>query len=130
MKTIKYVFLTAIVLLTASCTLRYTPNIYNVNNATVVTKSKQPTLTQVGNAISVAGAGLGWAMKPVRSGYTIGILELRNHQAKVGITYTTKVYSINYISSVNLTRNGQIHQNYNSWVQNLNNAIKRQLAIV
>ncbi|OGT30361.1 MAG: hypothetical protein A3E87_01345 [Gammaproteobacteria bacterium RIFCSPHIGHO2_12_FULL_35_23] len=131
MKKINYALIISTVLLLASgCTLRYTPDIYNVNKAPVVTKTHQATLTQVGKAITSAGVGLGWSMQEVRPGYIVATLNLRAHQAKVGITYTTQTYNINYISSNNLMRNGEIHQNYNSWVQNLNTAIKHQLEII
>lgn len=125
---LKYLLVFCPLVLLMACTMRYTPNVYNVKNAPIVTHShRQPSLAQVGHAIQMAGSGLGWEMHQVRPGYTIGSLNLRGHMAKVGISYNTKAYSITYITSENLMRNGQIHKNYNGWVQNLNKHIQLQL---
>jgi hypothetical protein len=57
-------------------------------------------------------------------------LNLRTHTAMVDIPFTASTYSIVYKSSVNLDQQGAtIHQNYNGWVQNLDQAIRRQLSI-
>lgn len=108
---------------------RSTP-IYNVTDAPVTVNTKNYTLTDVRNAIVRAGTGLGWQMKDVSPGYMIGTLNLRSHMAQVDIRYNTKTYSITYRDSNNLnyTPEGNIHKNYNSWVQNLDNAIKVQLS--
>ena len=67
-------------------------------------------------------------MKPEKPGLIVGTLNLRTHTAVVDIPYTTTSYSILYKSSVNLKQEGNtIHSNYNGWVQNLDQAIKRQL---
>lgn len=89
------------------------------------------TQEQVEKAIISAGAGLGWAMKIERPGLIMGSLSLRTHLAQVDIPYTTKTYSINYRSSSNLKYDATartIHSNYNSWVDNLNQAILANLA--
>ncbi|EGV33478.1 putative lipoprotein [Thiorhodococcus drewsii AZ1] len=62
----------------------------------------------------------------------IGTLYLRDHMAKVRILYDARRYSIRYQDSSNLKYNPDtktIHSNYNSWVQNLDNAIRSQLSI-
>jgi len=59
----------------------------------------------------------------------LGTLHLREHTAIVDIPYSAKSYSILYKSSVNLTeKSGQIHKNYNGWVQNLDQRIRVYLA--
>lgn len=130
MKTSKYALLLLPVLLVASCTARYAPDMYSVKQAPVVTKNAHPSLTQVGQAIDVAGRSLGWKMQDVRPGYTIATLDVRDHEAKVGITYSVQNYSIAYISSKNLMRDGYMHKNYNGWVKNLNTAIANELLAV
>ena len=85
------------------------------------------TLPQRADQIRRAGAGLGWRMEPLGPGLMRGTLNLRAHQAVVDIPYDTQRFSIRYAASSNLDYNGNaIHRNYNSWVQNLQNAIMAQ----
>ena len=81
-------------------------------------------------AIIAAGAGLGWAMNSTEPGHIVGTLNVRSHGAVVDIPYTTESYSILYKDSTNLkySSSGTIHSNYNGWIQNLNRAIKANLA--
>jgi hypothetical protein len=105
----------------------------NVTNAPVVTSTKTPSIGEVGEAIKRAGVGLGWAMREQQPGKIVGTLVLRTHTAVVNIDYDTASYSINYADSSELkydAAKGTIHKNYNSWVQNLNNAIRAQLSAV
>lgn len=84
----------------------------------------QASLAQRSDQIRRAGAGLGWAMQPEGPGLIRGTLNLRTHQAVVDIPYDMRRFSIRYVSSSNLDYDGRvIHRNYNSWVQNLQNAI-------
>ena len=58
-------------------------------------------------------------------------MRLRTHVAIVDVTYDTSTYSIQYVDSTNLNYNeskGTIHKNYNGWIQNLENAIQRELS--
>jgi hypothetical protein len=85
------------------------------------------TLSQRADQIRRAGAGLGWRMEQQEPGLIRGTLNLRTHQAVVDIPYDTQRFSIRYVSSNNLDYDGRaIHRNYNSWVQNLQNAIMAQ----
>jgi hypothetical protein len=69
-------------------------------------------------------------MEPQGPGLMRGMLNLRTHQAVVDIPYDTQRFSIRYVSSSNLDYDGNaIHRNYNSWVQNLQNAIVAQPAV-
>jgi hypothetical protein len=102
--------------------------IYDVVAAPVVT-SKPVTMEAVRNAIVVAGSGLGWRMEPRTPGTITGVLDLRDHRAVVEVTYDTKTYNIKYKDSSNLNYSGTtIHKNYNGWVENLDKAIRVQLA--
>ena len=49
-----------------------------------------------------AGAALGWQMRDENVDTMVGTLHLRKHTAVVAIPYSTKSYSIEYRSSVNL----------------------------
>ena len=65
-------------------------------------------------------------MKP---GLLEGTLRLREHTAVVDIAYSTSNYSIVFKSGVNLSeKDGQIHKNYNGWVQNLDRGIGTELS--
>ena len=101
--------------------------IQNVNDATVVSTSPVK-IAQVKSAIMVAGTSLGWKMAEVNPGLIQGTLILRKHTAVVDIPYSAAKYSIVYKSSINLDeKDGQIHKNYNSWVQNLSKKIGTEL---
>lgn len=106
--------------------------IYNVVNAPLTaTSGKSLSMQEVQAAIVRAGTPLGWQITPEKPGQLTGRLSLRTHQAVVEITHNTKTYSINYKDSVDLGANGgQIHKNYNGWIQNLDKAIRSQLSLL
>lgn len=102
--------------------------ILNVNDAPIST-GKKLQASQVRQAIVTAGAALGWKVVDVKPGLLEGTLRLRDHTAVVEIPYTTSKYSIIFKSGVNLNeKDGQIHKNYNGWVQNLERGINAALA--
>jgi hypothetical protein len=108
-----------------------TAPIHNVQNSPVTPTGDEITMEQVKDAIIRAGSGLGWRMRPVESGHIVGELHLRSHMAKVDITYDTDSYDITYKDSSNLDKKGdKIHSNYNGWVQNLDNAIQNNIAML
>ena len=115
-----------VVLLLAGCTSR---PIVNVTDQPVVTAAGKPlTADQVRNAIIAAGTGLGWVMTPVSPGLVSGRLMLREHTAVVDVRYSATTYSITYKDSTNLNyRDGQIHKNYNGWIENLDRDIRAGL---
>jgi hypothetical protein len=117
----------AIALFVAGCT---SAPIMNVNEAAVSSASgKSLTSDQVRGAIVRAGAALGWQMKDEKAGLLIGTLQLRSHTAVVEIPYSPTSYSIKYRSSVDLDeKGGNIHKNYNGWIQNLTRGINAQLS--
>ena len=118
------VFGISIVISLGACT---TKPILNVNDAPVLT-TKSLDAVQVRGAIVSAGVALGWQVVDVNPGVLRGTLKLRDHTAIVEIPYTTGKYSIIFKSGDNLgEKDGQIHKNYNGWVQNLDNRIKAEL---
>lgn len=101
--------------------------IQDVNDAPIVSASPM-SVEKVKFSIMAAGTSLGWKMADVGPGRIQGTLNLRTHTAIVDIPYSATKYSIVYKSSVNLDeKNGQIHRNYNSWVQNLSKKIAVEL---
>ena len=110
-----------------------TSPVYNVVDAPVVvaTTGKKYSQDDVKTAIIRAGAQLGWQMREISPGHLVGTLNLREHMAEVDIKYTVKSYSITYRNSAELDYDGtDIHSNYNSWVQNLDNAIRAQISTI
>lgn len=109
-----------------------TAPIYNVQQAAIpTTSSKEVKEDDVKNAIIRAGSSLGWNMSAPQPGKINGSIQVRDHQAVVEIPYSATSYSILYKDSQNLKYNGNtIHSNYNSWVQNLDRAIKTQLSLI
>lgn len=103
--------------------------IHNVNDASVVTGSGRPaTVEQVRNAIVKAGTGLGWTMTAAGPGLLTGRIAVRGHDAAIDVRYSPRVYSIVYKDSSGLEfREGQIHKNYNGWVENLDRDVRRNL---
>lgn len=104
--------------------------IQNVDQAAVTNAAgKQLTREQVRGAVVRAGGALGWQMADEGSDRLVGTLQLRKHTAVVEIPYSASGYSIKYRSSVNLDENGgNIHKNYNGWIQNLQRGINVQLS--
>ena len=74
-----------------------------------------------------AGAALRWKRAEETPAIIIATLAIRRHQAVVEIPYTANKFSITYKSSINLDEaDGQIHRNYNGWIQNLTKGINNQ----
>ncbi|HVE51413.1 MAG TPA: hypothetical protein VNG69_17565 [Casimicrobiaceae bacterium] len=102
--------------------------VYNIVEAPVMSP-RGASMQEVERAILQAGAALGWQMVSNRPGHMVGTLLLRDHRAIVDIDYTPKVYSIRYRDSSGLDYGGgQIHKNYNGWIQNLDREIRTRLA--
>jgi hypothetical protein len=105
-----------------------TAPIYDVVNAPVVA-NRTATMDDVQKAIVRAGTQLGWQITPESPGKLTGRLALRTHTATMDITHDVQTYSIKYRDSTNLqAEGGQIHKNYNGWIQNLEKGIRAQLA--
>lgn len=117
----------AAALLVTAC---QTVPIQNVTDAPVATPTgKHLSASQVRSAIMTAGTALGWRVTDEGPGRLQGALNLRGHTAVVEIPYSATKYSIVYKSSENLEASGgNIHKNYNGWVQNLDRQIRTELA--
>jgi len=116
-----------LILLAVGC--RGSVPVYNVTDAPVAASKANPSLDEVSKAIVRAGAALGWQMKETKPGHMLGTLYLRKHVAVVDVDYSVKSYSIRYKDSTELDYNsGNIHPNYNGWIQNLDKGIRAQLS--
>lgn len=129
MRKIKY-FLPALILLLAGCSFSLKP-ILNFHNQAI---GQNLSIAQIQNSIENAAQGRGWFVSEKskvkhNAGFYKLTLNIRSHQAVVKVAYNKKQYSIVYISSQHLKyRNGNIHHNYNRWVNNLNHDIHRELS--
>ena len=76
-------------------------------------------------AILVSLAARGWVAAEDQPGVIHATLYVRAHTAKIRIDYDAESFDINYADSSNLEYEKSaggteyIHENYNSWVQNL-----------
>ncbi len=106
-----------------------TAPIHNVKDAPI-TASETRSMEDIRDAIVLAGNGLGWTMRPLAPGHVEGTLNLRSHMARVDVLYDRSSYDILYKDSSNLDHDGgNIHSNYNGWIQNLSRAIDNQLMV-
>ena len=106
-----------------------TAPITTLDNVPVTTSTGKASAAQVRTAIMAAGTSLGWQIRDGGPGVMEGALNLRGHSAVVDIPYSSNAYSIKYKRSENLNESGgTIHSNYNGWVQNLDRAIRTELA--
>lgn len=87
---------------------------------------------QVEKAVRVGVAKRSWVVTRSGKGYVEATLNLRQHMAKVGITYDTKQVSLKYLDSSNLDyavkKDGPvIHKNYLKWASNVLHDINVEL---
>ncbi len=104
-----------------------TREIQNVENAPIPAGLSMKT---IGDAIIDGCSTRNWQASRVGEGHMQCTLYIRDHMAKVDITYNTEAFSITYNDSNNLKYNAEknkIHRNYNSWVQNLRGDISNEL---
>lgn len=126
----RFPVIAAVLAVTLSLAACGTVPIYNVDQSAVATASGKPlTHDQVRGAILRAGAALGWQFKDEGPNMLVGSISLRTHSAIVAIPYSATSYSIKYRASTNLNESGgNIHKNYNGWIQNLQRGIAAQLS--
>jgi hypothetical protein len=90
---------------------------------------------QVAKAIKAALVGRNWGVTEEQPGRIISTLNLREHMAKIEVSYDAQTVRIRYLDSGELMyaeKKGQrmIHRNYLNWIQNLVNDINRNLTLV
>lgn len=115
----------------AGCRAEPVYNATDIAYAPAATVTRSLTSTDYKNAIIRAGAERGWTFQDAGPGHLVGNLAVRGkHFATVDVFYDTESFTITYKDSRNLeydpaTR--QIHPNYNSWVQNLQQDIQAEV---
>jgi len=111
-----------------------TGSILDIRDAGIPASANQTmTMDDTAKGIMAAGAKQGWTMAVQTQGHIVATLVLRRHTAAVDIFYSTSSYSILYKDSSNLKYDATrktIHANYTSWIQNLHDAIQKELGRV
>jgi hypothetical protein len=123
---LKRALVVACVLAVSACTSQPVLNV--TGEPVIVAAGSTATSENVRDAIVRAGAGLGWHMQSAAPGVVHGTITLRAHSADIDVRYNAKSFDIVYVSSSNLNAaGGQIHRNYNGWIENLDRAIRHEL---
>ncbi|MBS0571084.1 MAG: hypothetical protein JSS28_10775 [Proteobacteria bacterium] len=86
-------------------------------------------------AIKMALVHRGWAVTAVKPGEVDSTLNLRDHTARIAITYDARKIQITYVGSTNLkyeVKKGTpyIHKNYLGWIENLVTDIQGNLLLL
>jgi hypothetical protein len=92
-------------------------------------------MEQVAKAIKASLVGRTWTVTQEEPGRIISTLNVREHMAKIEISYDLQTVRIRYLDSGELMyaeKKGQrvIHRNYLNWIQNLVNDMNRNLTLV
>ncbi len=102
--------------------------ILSFENQPIPTVGHSLSTSKIEKAIIRAGAQRGWVMSRNGKNKLLARVDVREHVAVVNITFSRRDFSITYNSSQNLRhRKGNIHRNYNRWVNNLRNDITLEL---
>ena len=109
--------------------------IYNANDVPFPTPVQRAlTMDDYRGAIIRAGTKRGWSFRDEGPGHLVGDVAVRaKHFATVDVTFDTEKFSITYRDSRNLNYDGsrgEIHPNYNSWVNNLQADIQSEIALL
>lgn len=124
----RFLFWPAVALVLLACASAIVP-VHDFTNVSIAARSSV-TQEEVGKTIAKAGAAAGWHMSEVRPGHIVGSYRIRSHLAVVDVTYSTSAFNIKFKDGdAGLKYDGQnIHQNYNSWVEELEKVIRAHLS--
>jgi len=118
-------------LLVSACTSNPIMNLDDRAVPSRIDGSKQ-TVKTVEKGILAGCLDKGWTCREVSPGLIVASIDVRKHHAEANINYDVDSYSITYKDSKLLDYNGRrhtIHRNYNRWINNLDAAIHKNLAI-
>lgn len=119
MSWIKYVLLSSAFLFIMGCA---SASVYNVKTKTF----EDVSTLSMKNAVLNAGNDLGWMMKEDGSNRIIGLMSIKEYQAKIAVDYTTDSYSIQLLEAKNMKYDAQkqmIKRGYNTWILQLESKI-------
>jgi hypothetical protein len=105
--------------------------ILNLQDQPIPARASELSSDEVARRIRLAGAPLGWRFEDVRPGELRGTYQKPGHAVTIAVSFTPATYSINLVSSINMSQGpgGTINPNYNRWVENLRKQIDTQLAM-
>lgn len=85
---------------------------------------------KIGKIIAATASDRHWLIESSKPGKIICTIKWGNYSATSQINYTTKSYSIELVSSENLSdEEGKIHKKYNHYVNVLKNSIDKRLSL-
>jgi hypothetical protein len=92
------------------------------------------TEAKIAKSIKAALVGRTWVVSEEQPGHMVATLNLREHMAKIDITYDTGKVAMRYLDSKELMYGEKkgvtvIHRNYLSWIQNLVTDISRNMVL-
>ena len=120
--------LALLVLASGSVGCKRTAPIQSYGNASVSAYGNL-SAGQVRDAIVRGASNIGWSIESDNPGLLTAKWTAREHIVTVDIPYSSSSYTIRYKSSVNmLAEGGEIHRNYNRWVERLQRNINAELA--
>lgn len=128
MKFLKFIIAAVFVSLLFGCSGKYQqPQNFNTP---VQGLTKQQVKNAILDSATKGRAAFGsWKLESINSNTIRGYLYNRKFKVVVNIPYSAKGYSINYVSvSDNLKDSrGNVHRNYNRWVNNLDAKIRENI---
>ena len=127
----KTTLLLALVLMGALAVIGCRKGVPIENPSAGISVSKSLTQAQVRKAIYAACPMTGWVPHDVSTNTIEAALTVRGkHHIVVDIDYSPNMYTIKHKSTSNMgEKDGNIHPNYNKWVNTLRHNIDRQLAV-
>ena len=134
MKILQSALVAVLVAFSANAAARSSVPVIDIGDVAVLTSSgKVIEAEQVRRAILLAASMKNWTLGAPSEGKMTATLHVRaKHTVVVEIAYSAEKYSIRFLNSVNMNqevREGQtlIHPNYNKWVLELSDSIRRNL---
>ncbi len=126
---LKYVLLMLLCLTMFSVGCRSRVPVQNTEHVAVPQTRSGQTLNEVEDAIIRGATAKGWIVNKREGNIIRATLNMRNkHTVVVDIPYTSKEFSIKYVSSSGMKyQEGKIHPQYNTWIENLRKSIYREL---
>ena len=117
----------SLIFLSGCRSMRIVP-VVNIQNSTIEVNGNY-SKSDVKKAIITAVKGQGWGIKTKKGNHIVAVLFVRQITATIDIRFNKKNYSITYKDSSKLSYDGtNIHRNYNTWIQNLDNRIQAELS--
>ena len=122
----RIVALLALALLLGGCTSK---PVYNATES--LPNGMRYTDAQMSSVIVSSLNERKWVVQSIKPGMIKAAITVRGrHHAEIDVPYTPTSFAINYRSSTGLNyKDGEIHRNYNRWIDRLRADILQKLAV-